>query len=241
MPDEPLDLGRPRDLAGLARATLAVQRRWFAVLFSVTAIVSVPVYLLVEGVWGRQLADGPDADASSAATAAILIGFVVTAAVAALHVRVVERLATGQEPTVGGALRAAAAALPAAIAVTALYVLGVAAGTLLLVIPGIWLAVRWSVATQAAVAEGLVGPAALARSAELVRGRWWVVLGRVIAAGVAIGIAIEIPVLIAGAVHAPWAYVAIRAVLDTVERSVMATFSVLLYFSLRADAHTLSR
>jgi hypothetical protein len=50
---------------------------------------------------------------------------------------VVQALARGEEPTVGGALRTAAPRLPAAVGAVALYTVAVAAGLFALVITGI--------------------------------------------------------------------------------------------------------
>lgn len=62
-------------------------------------------------------------------------------------------------------------------AVYILFFLGVWIGTLLLVVPGIWLAVRWGVALPAVVAErtGVFG--AFTRSSDLTRGARWHVFG----------------------------------------------------------------
>lgn len=55
--------------------------------------------------------------------------------------------------------------------------IGVLLGALLLLVPGIYLAVRWVVATPALVAEDLGPTAALGRSGELTEGRRWAVFG----------------------------------------------------------------
>jgi hypothetical protein len=66
---------------------------------------------------------------------------------------------------------------------------------LLLIIPGIWLTVAWSVAVPVLMFEGKGGFGALTRSMELVRGRWWATFGAyvvaiilIIAVGVVVGI-----------------------------------------------------
>lgn len=51
--------------------------------------------------------------------------------------------------------------------------LAVAGGALLFVLPGIWLTVAFAFATYVYLDEGKKGRQALARSAELVKGRWW--------------------------------------------------------------------
>lgn len=53
--------------------------------------------------------------------------------------------------------------------------IGVLLGMILLIVPGIYLAVRWLVATPALVAEDIGPTAALGRSADLTEGRRWIV------------------------------------------------------------------
>ena len=52
--------------------------------------------------------------------------------------------------------------------------------------------VKWIFVSQVIMVEGLRGEAVLARSAELVTGRWWNTLGRLIVTGLVIGIPIGV-------------------------------------------------
>ena len=63
------------------------------------------------------------------------------------------------------------------IVLSILYVLGLIIPFILLILPGIWLSVAWSVSYPALLAEGLRGIAALGRSFKLVSGRWWPTFG----------------------------------------------------------------
>ncbi len=51
----------------------------------------------------------------------------------------------------------------------------IALGTLLLVVPGVWLCTRWSLGTPVICKENLGAIAAIRRSSELARGRFWFV------------------------------------------------------------------
>ena len=65
-----------------------------------------------------------------------------------------------------------------------------------LILPGIWLFVRWYFAPQAVVVDGRRSLGALERSAELVSGSWWRVLGVLIIATIAVavpGALIQVP------------------------------------------------
>jgi hypothetical protein len=186
-----LDLDRHRTLGELIGQTFELFGRHLATFLALTLLVVAPIVLVVDGGWGGGLADGGDADPSLAAgsVSLALSVVVIPPLVTALHVAVVQALGRGEEPTVGAALRAAAPRLAAAVGAVALYTFAVAIGLLLLLIPGVWLAVRWYFGAQAAVVDRL-GPAdALRRSAEVVQTRWWRTFGVLLAFSLVTGVA----------------------------------------------------
>ncbi|SRR6266511_1161614 len=71
------------------------------------------------------------------------------------------------------------------VCVSLLTGLGIAAGTLLLIVPGIVLAVRWSLAVPVVMLEKESPRAAMRRSRELVRGHGWAVFRVLLNVGVA--------------------------------------------------------
>ena len=104
-----LDLDQPRTLGELVAVTFDLFGRHLAVFLSLTLVVVAPIVLIVDGVWGRYLAEGGGVDPpKAAAVASVALGvLVIPPLVTALHVVVVQALARGEEPTVGGALRSA--------------------------------------------------------------------------------------------------------------------------------------
>jgi hypothetical protein len=230
-----LDLSRPRDLGEILREALRLFGAHGSVFLTLTIVIVAPIGLLVDGVWGRALAEGPDADPPAAVTLVTLMlsGFVLPALVTALNVSVVMGLARGEEPAVGTAFRRALPVVARALGAVALAAAGVALGTLALILPGIWLAIRWYVAAQVAVVEGLSGRQALQRSAQLVGDRWGNVLGLVLVTGLGFGLAgALLPALVGGA-SAPL-YVAAMIVGQSIALSLTAIAGTLLYFDLRA-------
>ena len=105
-------------------------------------------------------------------------------------------LADGRELDVGQALRAGFEVVVPAAAAVALAAIGITAGALLLVLPGIWLAVRWAFVAQAVVVGGERGVEAVRASAGLVDGNWWATCGRLLVlnlVGAAIGLVTGLP------------------------------------------------
>lgn len=109
--------------------------------------------------------------------AASLLEAAATLVVAGLAWRTLSAAAAGGHAGWRESLRAAVPRLGALLFLAVLMILGLVAAACLLLLPAIWLGVAWAVAVPALMAEDQRGGAALARSYELVRGRWWRTLG----------------------------------------------------------------
>jgi hypothetical protein len=230
------DLDRQRTLGELVGLTFQLFGRHLATFLSLALIVVTPIAILVDGAWGGALADGGDANPSRAASG-VSLGLhvvVVPPLVTALNVVVVQALARGEAPTVGGALRAAAPRLPAAIGAVVLYTLAVGAGFFALVVPGVWLAVRWYFGAQAAVIDRLGPVDALRRSAEVVQTRWWRTFGVLLAFGLLTGAMGVVVDAILGEIGNGAIYTAGYVLVQATLAALTAIFGTLLFFDSRA-------
>jgi hypothetical protein len=229
-----LDLERQRTLGELVGQTFELFGTHLATFLSL--LVVAPAVILVDGAWGGALADGGDADPSLAAggVSLALDVLIIPALVTALHVAVVQALGRGEAPTVGAALRAAGPRLPAAVGAVALYTIAVGLGFVALVVPGMWLAVRWYFGAQAAVVDRL-GPAdALRRSAEVVRTRWWRTFGVLLAFGLIVGIVGALLGALLRQIDNGALYTSGVVVVQAATVSLTAIFGTLLFFDSRA-------
>jgi hypothetical protein len=232
----PLDLATPRSMAQLLTTTLALFRAHAGLFLSATLLVVAPAVLLVDGVWGRKLREGPNAlpNTGVATVSLLLSALVIPSFVTALHAVIVRRLGERQVPSVGESLREVAPRLPAALGAVVLHAIGTLLGLLMLLVPGIWIAVRWYFAAQAAVLDGTSPVDSLRRSAELVDGRWWEVFAPLLLSGVLFGGALGIGQALATLVHAGVPYVVLLTLLEALSLSLSALFGTLLFFTLRA-------
>src|SRR5438309_9902446 len=130
MDGDRLDLTRPRRVGELLATTLRLFLRHSGLFLSLTLLVVAPVVVLVDGVWGRALRDGPHAHAPAGADSAfsLLTIFVIPPLVTALHAVVVRNLGAGAVPSVRGALRDAGPRLLPAIVTVALATIGAMVG-----------------------------------------------------------------------------------------------------------------
>ena len=115
--------------------------------------------------------------------------------------------------------------------------IGISIGLVLLVVPGVYLAVRWYFVPQAVMVDGARGTRALKRSGELVRGHWWRTFGLLVAANLAAvipGVILVTPfeAIASSADRAVWSLVGTVAT-ETITAPFVALFSTLLYYDLR--------
>ena len=173
-------------------------------------------------------------DHDVAAFVDVLQAVIVAPIATALHAVSVMAVVRGEEPHVGGAFRAARPFLVPAIGAVALAGVGIATGLVLLIVPGVYLAVRWYLAAVVVTVEGVAPVAALRRSGELVEGSWWAAFGRILLAALVFGFVALVGQLLAVATGSGALFVSLLAITQAVAVSLSAIFATLLFFDLRA-------
>jgi hypothetical protein len=234
-----IELDRPRDAGALLRDALVVYIRHFWTFLALGALVVVPSELIVGGVGMEQLSSGYD-DSLSFAEAAIpaAVSYLVVAPlITAICIYALQSVADG------GSAGAREAVVRGFESFSPIFfaVLLAALGTLLgavLIVPGIYLFVRWYFVPQAVVMERARGAAALRASGRVVEGSWWrtfalIVLVNVIALMVVIVVGSPFTAAADNADRAVWAMVG-QIVAGTITQPFGALFSTLLWYDLRA-------
>ena len=235
-----LDLLRPRDIGGLFRDAWGAYVRHFLAFVAIGAAVVVPVELIVSGLGLGQLSGGYPRTSTGAELAVslaegyLLVGPLVTAMV----IHALLAVADGRRPRPSAAITSGLEAFRPIFVAVLIGAAGVILGFVALILPGIWLFVRWYFAPQAVVVDGRRSLGALERSAELVSGSWWRVLGVLLIATIAVaipGALIQVP-------FNAWARSADSSALSLVGQVVAAALTApfealmltLLYFDLLA-------
>ena len=177
-----LQLRQPRDVNGLFRDSLRVFLRHAGLFILLSAAVVIPVEVAVEGIGLEMLTSSYDESPPLAESAVpTVVGFLVmTPIITAICIYALHSIAEGQRPSRGQVFVAGFEAFTPLFGAVVLAALGIALGFLALIVPGIYLAVRWYFVPQAVVIEGARGPAALARSTQIVQGSWWRTFGLVL-------------------------------------------------------------
>jgi hypothetical protein len=235
-----LELRRPRDISALFGDALGVYFRHFATFFAISAAIVIPAQLIVSGIGLEQLTSPYDASPSPAEVALpTLVSFLVTAPlITAICIYALRAVAEDPPPRAGRAIAAGLESFTPIFVAVLLAAVGIALGLALLVIPGVYLAVRWYFVPQVVVLEGARRVDALRRSGEVVRGFWWRTLGILLLGN----LAAVVPGLLLAAPFTALAdqadrelYALIGTVLtETVTTPFVALLSILLYYDLKA-------
>ena len=161
-----LQLRQQRDVGALFRDAFAVFSRHALLFILLSAAVVVPAELIVEGIGLEMLTSSYDSSPSVAETVipTIVEFLVVTPIIAAICIYALHQIAGGERPSAGQVLVAGFEAFTPLFAAVALAAAGIALGFVALIVPGVYLAVRWYFVPQTVVIEGARGQQALSRS-----------------------------------------------------------------------------
>ena len=241
MSAQPVDLSQPRDLGALLSTTFSLYARHFWLFAGLALGIVGVVYIIVLGLgagWLWKSYDDYNAPGGLWAFELLVPVLVLVPLISATHAQAVVELGEGRVPSVWETLRAGSRYFGPVLAVVVTYTLGVLAGLVLLVVPGIYVWVAWFVAAPAVVVESKRGGDAIARSHDLVRGSWWRVFGIAVTVSL-IAVVASAPAAWAGswmgdATDSMAVVLAGAVVSDVVLYSFGALASTLLFFDLRA-------
>jgi uncharacterized membrane protein len=162
-----------------------------------------------------------------------LVSYILSLLLQASLVRATIEDLNGKQPSFGDCIAKAISLFLPTFAIALLVGLGVGLGFLLLIVPGIMLALRWSVAVPALVQERLGVFGSMARSRDLTKGSRWALFGLFVILLVA-SIAIELALGTASALFGggvPGAVV--DALVTSVTSMVMSIAAAVSYVELR--------
>ena len=234
-----LQLRRRREPRALLLDSLAVLRRHVGVFLVLAAVVVVPVHAIVSGIGLEQITGRYDSSPSRAVILmpALVSFLVVTPLVTAICINVLRSLESAEQPSARQALVEGFEAFTPIFFPVLLAAAGIALG-LVFIVPGIYLAVRWTFVPQTVVIEGARGPQALGRSMQVTDGFWWrtflVLLAAYVLASV-VSVAVDVPfnALAESSGRAVWS-LAGSIVTQTLTTPFIALVTIFLYYDLRA-------
>jgi hypothetical protein len=258
---------RPLSVGEVLDASFKVVRQSFGTLATCVLVVALPLNIVNTLITASTSDNAFNLDSATTtgdvSTGTALAGsllttvlsLVLTTIAAAACFRAVSSVYLGEQPTVGESLSFAASKLMPLIWLSVLFTIGLIPAFIALVIPGIWLAVAWSVSYPALLFEDVRGSKALGRSFRLVRGRWWPTFGALLVMYlIVIVISGILGVLFGATLIASLDSEAVAAVIYTIVNTLSSLITLplfaavltIIYFDLRVrkegfDLHLLAR
>lgn len=240
-------LDRHRTLGEILAEALVLYRRDWLTYLAVAFVAIVPAELVVNGLaLGELSAPYDDGGVSTgAATIGFALTFVVTGPLAtAMSISVLVEREADRDPSAASAIQRGLEVFGPLLLAMALVGVAVTVGLILLVVPGLFLAVRLSVTAVAVVVEGRRAQHAMARSLELTEGSFWRVAGVLLvtnliaSAAAALVVSAPLQVVAEATGDGGWAFAG--TVLGTMVAAPFASIATVLLFgdlrARRADA-----
>jgi hypothetical protein len=224
----------PRSARRLLTATFELYRRYPWLFLTLAAVVTVPYDLIALAATGAGPFSRGDASIGTRLAFDLADWALVTPLVSALHVHAVADVGRDREPRIGAVALRGLRVLPVVAAATIASWVGIAAGFFALIVPGVFLLLRWAVVAQVAAIEHDGWLPALRRSGQLSKHRYL----HIAALLIMVGAITTAPFLAAGAFFGDHESGAGAFLVGVLLRVMVASFSALavalLYFDLLA-------
>jgi hypothetical protein len=233
-------MSQPRSVAGILITALRLFVRYPLLFLALAVVVVVPYDLLILAVTGASPLGQGNTSTSTAFLLALLDFALVGPLVSALQVHAVLDIGEGERPKLLELLGRGLRVLPVVAAAEIIAYIGIGIGLVLLIIPGIILALRFGVVAQVAAVERTDWPGALRRSGQLVAGNYLRVFGLLFVVAVVNLLLVDLVAQLAGR-NVTTLQVVLGIVIGVLTRTFQAIATAVLYFDLRAREAALTR
>jgi hypothetical protein len=172
-----IDLDQPRSVGEILAGTVRLYRR-YPLLFAILALaVMAPYKLAVLGLTGYGPLGQSHLNVGVYWLLSLLDASLITPLISALHIHAVVAIGEGERPRLRVVWLRGLKVLPVVAAADIMTSAGIFLGFIALVIPGVLLALRWAVVSQAAALEDEGWLDAVRSSARVTAGHYWHVAG----------------------------------------------------------------
>lgn len=232
-----IEIDRKRSVADIIAGALDLYQGYPVLFLTLALGVILPYQLAVLAINGTGPLAGSTHQSLGAYYLLLLLDYAfVGPLVSALHIHAVIRIGAGEPPRLTQVALQGLRVLPVVAAAVIVAGLGIALGFLALIVPGVLLALRWSVVAQVAAIEHEGWIPSLTRSGALTRGHYWHIFGLlVITTVVNGGISLAAAAIPLGGTSGAGS-VALGIATHTITASFSALTLAVLYFDLRARA-----
>jgi hypothetical protein len=232
---QPNEIERQRSVAEIIGEALDIYQRYPLLFITLALGVIAPYELAVLAATGLGPLSSQSHESPGVIVLLVVLDFaLVGPLVSALHVHAVVLIGEGGRPRLAQVAARGLRVLPEVAAAVIAAGLGIGLGLLALIIPGVLLALRWSVVAQVAAVEHDGWLPSLSRSRELTRGHYLHILALIVTTGLlATGVNALVQAFPLGSGSG-----AVSVAVGIAARTLTASFTALtlslLYFDLRA-------
>jgi hypothetical protein len=237
---ERLDLAKPRGIGDLLGDALGIYFRNFPAVFAIAFAVVLPVQLIVSGIGLEELTSGyRETDSTAERLIPTVVSYLVVAPLmVAATIHLLNRLAAGERPHAGAAIQSGLDVFAPTFLAVLLAGLGIALGLTLLILPGVYVAVRWYFVAQSVVIDNARSTEALRASWRLTNGFWLRTFGVILLANLAAFLPASLLVLplqaLAESADRQAISLAGMILTETLTAPFVALVSTLLFYDIRA-------
>ena len=237
---ERLDLAKQRGIRDLLGDAFNLYFRNFLTVFAIGFAVILPVQAIVSGIGLEELTSGyRDSDDTAELLIPMIVSYLVVAPlIAAATIHMLQRLADGERAHAGPSIQAGLDVFAPVFLAVLLSGVGIALGLALLILPGIYVAVRWYFVAQSVVIDGARSTEALRGSWRLTNGYWFRTLGVIALANIAAFLPASIIILplqaLAESADRQVISLAGMILTEALTAPFVALVSTLLFFDIRA-------
>jgi hypothetical protein len=226
-------LNEPRTVAEVLGTALKLYVSYAVLFIGLSMAVVVPYELIVLAVAHASPLGQEHTSAGKALILSLIQIALVAPLVSALQVRAVQMIGEHERPRFIDVIRRSLPTLPVVVAADIIAGLGIGIGLILLIIPGVILALRWAVVAQVAAIEKTDWPGALKRSAQLTSRNYLRILAILVCVSIVNLTLTNVGAAAIGTRTRP-AEVAAGIAIAVLQSSFQALTIAVLYFDLRA-------
>lgn len=228
-----VDLTRPRGVFEIVSTAIRLYLGYPGMFISLAALILVPYSLIVIAVGHPKALLGESSSLDTLALLQLIHWILLLPLISALQMQAIVATTESVRPRLWRVIRGALPAVPVVVAAQIMAGIGIIAGLMVFVIPGIYLLVRWAVVAPTAAFERQDWTTTLRTAWRMTRGNALRVLGLLLVVGIVIEVLDDLLISLSNSASLG-VQVGVAIVVTVLLQTLQTLATALLYFDLRS-------